>query len=67
MSKTKRIIRIMLALNNNNSITAKELAKSEGVSERTILRDIQELSEIYFPVYSERGRNGGFKEEANRS
>ncbi|MGQ0454098.1 HTH domain-containing protein [Bacillus sp. SS-TM] len=45
MSKTKRIIRIMLALNNNNSITAKELAKSEGVSERTILRDIQELSE----------------------
>ncbi|HDR3901817.1 TPA: HTH domain-containing protein, partial [Bacillus cereus] len=66
MSKTKRIIRIMLALNNNNSITAKELAKSEGVSERTILRDIQELSEIYFPVYSERGRNGGFSTLKNK-
>ena len=66
MSKTKRIIRIMLALNNNKAITAKELAENEGVSERTIIRDIQELSEIHFPVYSLRGRYGGFSALANK-
>lgn len=66
MSKTKRIIRIMLALNNNASITSKELAEIEGVSERTIMRDIQELSEIHFPVYSQRGRHGGFATLENK-
>ncbi|SIS17423.1 Predicted DNA-binding transcriptional regulator YafY, contains an HTH and WYL domains [Williamsia sterculiae] len=41
-------------------MTAAELAAELGVSERTVLRDIDALSLSGVPVYSERGRHGGF-------
>lgn len=41
-------------------MTAAELAAELEVSERTVLRDIEALSLSGVPVYSERGRAGGF-------
>jgi len=42
-------------------MTAAELAAELEVSERTVLRDIEELSAAGVPVYATRGPGGGFK------
>src|SRR5690625_5789882 len=42
-------------------ITTRKLAKDLEVSERTIHRDMESLSFIGIPVYSERGRAGGWR------
>jgi predicted DNA-binding transcriptional regulator YafY len=42
-------------------MTAAELARELEVSERTITRDAQALSEAGVPVYSDRGRAGGYR------
>lgn len=41
--------------------TVKELAHEFRVSARTILRDLQELSELGVPLYSEVGPHGGYR------
>ena len=46
-------------LNNKKSTTATELAKVFEVSSRTIYRDIDTLSTMGIPIYTEAGRNGG--------
>ncbi len=42
-------------------MTAGELARELEVSERTITRDAQALSEAGVPVYADRGRSGGYR------
>jgi predicted DNA-binding transcriptional regulator YafY len=42
-------------------MTAAELARELEVSERTITRDAQALSEAGVPVYADRGRTGGYR------
>lgn len=42
-------------------LTARELAAEFAVSERTIYRDIEELSQAGIPIYSESGPGGGFQ------
>lgn len=42
-------------------MTAAELARELAVSERTITRDAQALSEAGVPVYADRGRCGGYR------
>lgn len=42
-------------------MTAAELAQELEVSERTITRDAQALSEAGIPVYADRGRLGGYR------
>lgn len=42
-------------------MTAAELARELEVSERTITRDAQALSEAGVPVYADRGRAGGYR------
>jgi len=42
-------------------MTAVELARELEVSERTVTRDAQALSEAGIPVYAEKGRGGGYR------
>jgi len=60
MSKAQRLIEIMMTINAKRKFTARELAKEFDVSYRTILRDLNELSEIGVPLYSEVGADGGY-------
>ncbi|GAB6929074.1 YafY family protein [Paenibacillus sp. JCM 10914] len=61
MSKSKRLMELMMTVNRMRKFTVKELADEFGVSSRTILRDLQELSELGVPLYSEVGPHGGYQ------
>jgi len=61
MSKSKRLMELMMTVNRKRKFTVKELAQEFGVSGRTILRDLQELSELGVPLYSEVGPHGGYR------
>ncbi len=52
---------MVLLLQSRPSMTAAELARELEVSERTVTRDAQALSEAGVPVYAERGRAGGYR------
>lgn len=60
MSKTQRLIELMMTVNSKRKFTARELAEEVGVSYRTILRDLDELSVLGVPLYSEVGASGGY-------
>jgi predicted DNA-binding transcriptional regulator YafY len=61
MSKAKRLNEMIMMVNRKRRFTVGELAQEFGVSSRTILRDLQELSEIGVPLYSEVGPHGGYQ------
>lgn len=61
MNKTQRLIQLMMAVNERMTFTTKELAEEFGVSERTMHRDLQELSEMGMPLYTEFGPHGGYR------
>lgn len=61
MSKSKRLLELMLTVNRKRKFTVNQLAQEFGVSTRTILRDLQELSELGVPLYSEVGPHGGYQ------
>ena len=58
--RADRLLTIMLLLQVNRRVTAKDLAKRLEVSERTILRDMDALSGSGIPVVAERGAGGGW-------
>ena len=45
-------------------MTARELSQELEVSERTIYRDMDVLSSAHFPIYSEKGKDGGYALQA---
>jgi predicted DNA-binding transcriptional regulator YafY len=51
----------MMTVNRKRKFTVKELAEEFNVSRRTILRDLQELSGLGVPLYSEVGPHGGYQ------
>lgn len=55
----KRLFQIVYILMERTSVTAGELANRLEVSERTIYRDIEKLSEAGIPIYTNRGSGGG--------
>ena len=61
MPKSKRLMELMMAVNRKRRFKVQELADEFGVSTRTILRDLQELSELGVPLYSEVGPHGGYQ------
>ncbi|WP_128893888.1 helix-turn-helix transcriptional regulator [Longirhabdus pacifica] len=61
MSKSQRLIELMMTVNRMRKFTVGELADQFSVSKRTILRDLQELSELGVPLYSEVGPHGGYQ------
>jgi predicted DNA-binding transcriptional regulator YafY len=50
-----------MLLQARGHMTAPALARTLEVSERTILRDIDQLSAAGVPLWGDRGRNGGFQ------
>lgn len=56
-----RLLNLLLVLQNGGRFTASELAERLGVSQRTVLRDIEVLSGSGVPVYATRGPGGGFE------
>jgi predicted DNA-binding transcriptional regulator YafY len=56
-----RLVTLMLILQRRGRVTAAALARELEVSERTVLRDIDELSGAGVPVYANRGPGGGFQ------
>lgn len=58
--RADRLLSILLLLQVNTRLTARELAERLEVSERTILRDMEALSTAGVPVTAERGTGGGW-------
>ena len=54
-----RLFQIIYTLLDKKSATAKELAAQHSVSVRTIYRDVETLSSVGIPVYTEQGKGGG--------
>jgi predicted DNA-binding transcriptional regulator YafY len=61
VQRFERIIGILLFLRAGGRLTAGELASRFDVSARTIYRDLEVLSQLGVPVYTERGRGGGIR------
>lgn len=56
-----RLLSLLLILKNGGRFTALDLAERLGVSQRTVLRDLEVLSGAGVPVYGVRGAGGGFE------
>ncbi|RVU71511.1 MULTISPECIES: YafY family protein [Lactobacillus] len=61
MKKADRLNQELIYLSYRKSFNLNELTSKFKISERTALRDIAELEEMGLPLYSEVGRNGGYK------
>jgi predicted DNA-binding transcriptional regulator YafY len=53
--RSERLVKLLELLGSNAGIQASVLARECGVSERTLLRDLNALTEAGFPVYFDRG------------
>lgn len=59
--RADRLVTIIILLQRYSVLTARDVARRLDVSERTILRDMDALSQAGVPVYAERGAHGGFR------
>ena len=59
--RADRLVAILLLLQSRGQVTAAEVAVELEVSERTARRDLEALGMAGLPVYSQQGRNGGWR------
>jgi predicted DNA-binding transcriptional regulator YafY len=57
--QVSRLFEIVILLLDKKTATAAELARHFSVSQRTIYRDVEALSQAGIPVYASQGKNGG--------
>lgn len=61
MKKIDRLIGIIYALKENKKLTAKDISDIFEVSERTVYRDIDALSQLNVPIKAFEGFSGGYE------
>ena len=59
--RADRLVAILLLLQSRGQVTAAEVAEELEVSERTARRDLEALGVAGIPIYSQQGRNGGWR------
>lgn len=59
--RASRLLKVLMTLQTHDKVTARELADACETSIRTVYRDIDALSEMGVPVYSEQGVLGGYR------
>lgn len=59
--RASRLLKLLMTLQTHSKVTARELADACETSIRTVYRDIDALSEMGVPVYSEQGVHGGYR------
>jgi predicted DNA-binding transcriptional regulator YafY len=59
--RASRLLSILMLLQTRGRLSAATLSRELEVSTRTVLRDIDHLSASGVPVWSDRGRDGGFQ------
>lgn len=60
MARTERLLEVMLRLQTLHRFTVQEIAQEFHVSRRTMLRDLQALSEMGVPLAATPGPHGGY-------
>jgi predicted DNA-binding transcriptional regulator YafY len=59
--RADRLVAILLLLQARGQVTAREVAEELEISERTARRDLEALGMAGLPIYSQQGRNGGWR------
>jgi predicted DNA-binding transcriptional regulator YafY len=59
--RASRLLTLQMLLETRGRMSARELSEMLEVSLRTLYRDVDQLAAAGVPIYSERGRNGGFQ------
>ncbi|MCZ8520842.1 MULTISPECIES: helix-turn-helix transcriptional regulator [Paenibacillus] len=61
MNKAQRLLQLFMTIQTKHKFNLADLTEEFQVSKRTMLRDLQELSELGVPLYSELGVHGGYR------